>query len=110
MSEMGKAFKKLRGTINDASQNAASLELVAKIRKGAEASLTLKPAKTADVSEADRAAFLADYEKDMKALITKLDELTAALKANDNEKAAKIFKDIGAAQREAHKEFRRPQQ
>ncbi|HEU5078905.1 MAG TPA: cytochrome b562 [Opitutaceae bacterium] len=108
MDEVGDAFKKLRKQISDASKNASSLELIAVMRKNAEASLNLQPAKTEDVPEADRAKFIADYKKGIHELITKLDALSASLKANDNAAAEKQLKELGSFQRESHKHFRRP--
>lgn len=108
MEEMGSAFKKLRRQVTDATQNASSLELVAKLRASAEKASKLKPEKTADVPEADRAKFVEDFQNEMKALLKQLDGLEAAFKANDNAQADKILKDIGAQQRKDHKTFQKP--
>ncbi|HEY9155011.1 MAG TPA: cytochrome b562 [Opitutaceae bacterium] len=107
MEKMGHAFKKLRKQVGDASQNASSLELVATARKAAEESLTLTPAKAATLPEAERPKFIADYQDGIKQLIAKFDDLSAALKANNNEEAQKIFKDIGSFQRKEHHEFQK---
>ena len=107
METMGHAFKKLRKQIGDASQNASSLELVATARKAAEESLNLKPEKAATLPEAERPKFIADYQDGIKQLIAKFDDLSAALKANNNEEAGKIFKDIGSFQRKEHHEFQK---
>jgi len=110
MDEMGGAFRKLRGQIQDASKNADSIALVEKIRAAATEAAKLKPAKTEDLPEADRAKFVAEFQKDMKELIGNFDKLEAALKAGDNASAAKQIGDIRAAQKEGHKEFQRPEE
>jgi len=107
MDEMGNAFKKLRRQINEPTQNAASLELVARLRAGTEKAIKLTPAKAADVPEADRAKFIADYQEGIKHLQASIGKLEEALKANNNAEAAKILKEIGAEQKEGHKQFMR---
>lgn len=107
MDEMGGAYKKLRKQINDPAQNAASLALVAKIQAGTEKAIKLTPAKAADLPEADRAKFIADYQAGIKHLQGTLGKLEQALKANDNAEAAKILKEAGAEQKEGHKQFMR---
>jgi soluble cytochrome b562 len=108
MDEMGGAFRKLRGQIKDASKNAESIVLVQKMRAIATEAATLKPAKAEDLPEADRAKFIADYQKSMKAFAGTLAKLEAALQAGDNAAAAKLVEEIRSAQKEGHKEFKRP--
>jgi soluble cytochrome b562 len=107
METMGHAFKKLRKQIGDASQNASSLELIATARSAAEEALKFTPEKTETLPEAERPKFIADYQDGIKQLIAKFDDLSAALKANNNEEAQKIFKDIGSFQRKEHHEFQK---
>lgn len=110
MSAMNKAFRQLKKQAPDASQNAASLELVAKLKKAAAASAELDPAKTAELPEADRAAFAAKYKEEMKKFLATVDRLEAAFKAGDNAEAAKLVAELGKMQRAGHKEFRKPQE
>ncbi|PTY06351.1 hypothetical protein DB347_13050 [Opitutaceae bacterium EW11] len=109
MDEMGDAFKALRRQIEDASKNPSSLEQVAILKKNATAALNLVPAKAADLPEADRPKFVSGYKTEMKKLLGHLDELEAALKAGDNAQAAKTLRAIGAEQKDAHREYRKPQ-
>jgi soluble cytochrome b562 len=109
MDEMGGAFRKLRGQIQDATKNAESIALVEKMRTAATDAAKLKPAKTEDLPEADRPKFVAEFQKDMKELIGLFDKLEAALKAGDNAGAAKLIGEIRAVQKEGHKEFQRPE-
>ena len=107
MSGIGKAFKKLRSQINDASKNEESANLVATMKKNAEAASKLIPEKSADLPVADQAKFNADFVKKMNALVADLSQLEVSLKAGDNAAAAKQLEAIGNVQKEGHKEFRK---
>ncbi|HSI10346.1 MAG TPA: cytochrome b562 [Rariglobus sp.] len=110
MSAMNKAFRQLKKQAADATQNAASAELVAQVKKNAEASIELIPEKAAGLPEAERAAFAENYKKEMKAFVGVLGKLEAAFKAGDNEAAGKLIAEIGALQKAGHKEFRKPKE
>lgn len=107
MSAIGKAFKKLRGQINDASKNEESLKLVATIRENAEAAQKYTPEKAADLPAADQAKFKSDYVDHIKAFAADVDKLEAALKAGDNAAAAKLIDTLNSDQKEGHKEFKK---
>ena len=108
MEKMNGAWRKLRKQAGDATNNASSLELVATIRAGTEQALTYKPAKAEDLPAADREEFVADFRKDMKDFIVQVGKLEQALKAGDNAAALDLIQKIGTLQKEAHKEFKRP--
>ena len=107
MEKMSGAFRKLRKSVVDASQNAESLKLVATMKTEAAASLKEEPAKKAEIPAADQAKFVADYQKGMKDMAAKIDALEAALKANKNDDAAKIVEEMAAAQKQGHKAFKK---
>jgi hypothetical protein len=109
MDTMRGAFNKLRKQVADPAANPSSLELVSKLKKAAEASLELSPARAADVPEAERAAFVEAYKTKMKAFIAEVDKLEVALKADKNEEASAVVARLGAMQKEGHREFRRPE-
>jgi hypothetical protein len=109
MSRMRRALRALHSQISDPTQNAASLDLVATMHDAAVTSLDLTPAKASDLTGAAKDQFLAHYQSSMKDFIAILDRLSAALKANDNVAAAKIYKELPDAEKKDHKEFRRPQ-
>ena len=102
-------MRRLKKQIKDPTQNAVSLALVDTIRDAAGAASNETPAWTADQPEADRAKFVSDYQAEMKKLIDAVDQLSAALKANDNETAAKIYAQLQHLEKEGHKEFRKPE-
>ena len=108
MDKMGGAFRKLKRQINDASKNEDSLKLVATMRESSKAALKLEPAMKADKPAAEQAKFVAAYQAKMKEFDTQVGALEAALKAGNNAEAAKIVAALGVAQKEGHKEFKRP--
>ena len=110
MSKMNGAWRKLRKQAGDATANASSLELATTMKACAEKALTFEPAMAADKPAADRSKFVADYQKQMKDFIALADQLTAAFKANDNAAAQALIQKMGAAQKEGHKEFKKPDQ
>lgn len=107
MKKMGRAFRTLGRQITDASKNSDSLQLVATMREAAEASLAFKPEKTADIPADQQAKFVADFHAGIKGLVADLDKLTAALKANDNNAAFSILRQIKDDQKQGHHEFKK---
>jgi soluble cytochrome b562 len=106
MDKMNGAFRKLRRQAGDATKNADSIEQVAILREFATASAKLEPAKAAAIPEADRKKWVADYQAKMGDMLKIIDRLDAAFKAGQNEEAVKIVADLGALQKEGHKEYR----
>ena len=107
MEKMGGAFRKLRRQVADASKNQDSLAQVAIIRENATAALKLEPAKKADLPAADQAKFVAAYRVEMKEFISLAGKLETALKAGNNEEAAKLCSAMGDEQKKGHKEFQK---
>jgi len=108
MHRISSAVRKLRLQIKDPAQNASSLELVGEIRAAAVAASTETPAWAAEQPADKQAGFVADFHSDMKEFIGKVDALAAALKADDNAAAADGLKALLAAEKDSHKEFRKP--
>jgi cytochrome c556 len=106
MSALNGAFKKLRRQIADPAANASSLELVARLRAAAEASIPLIPEKTQMIPEADRAKFVAAYKAKMKDFVAEVQKLETALQAGKNDEAAAVLARLGNLQKEGHREFR----
>ncbi|MBM3872616.1 MAG: hypothetical protein FJ382_02590 [Verrucomicrobia bacterium] len=107
MDKMNGAFRKLRRQVTDATKNANSLELVATLRAASEESVKLVPKLAAERPEAERPAFIAAYKKQMQEFTAALAPLEAALKADNNAEAEKIVADLGARQKQGHKEFKK---
>lgn len=65
-----------------------------------------QPEKTATLPEADRAQFLADYQKSIDALIALLTQLKSQLAAGDWDAARAQMRNIYDAQADGHDKFR----
>jgi cytochrome c556 len=109
MDKISKAFRQLRKQISDASQNDASLTLLATIHDAATAASKETPAWTAEQPAADQAKFVSDFQSKIQDFITAVDKVTADLKGGDNATAATDLKQLGALERDDHKEFRKPE-
>lgn len=107
MEKIGRAFRKLGKEVADSTKNADSLQQVATMHKEASAVLDLKPAKTADLPEDQRAKFVAAYQDGIKHLIGDIDKLDAALKAGKNDEAADLVKVLKKDMQDGHKEFQK---
>ena len=100
MDKMSGAFRKLKRQIADATKNAESLTLVATIKAESAASAKLAPVWKPEQKE--------KYQAKMNDFNVKVGKLEMALKAGKNDEAAKIVDELGAAQKEGHKEFKKP--
>jgi soluble cytochrome b562 len=108
MEVMGTAFRKLKRQVNDVTQNPASVQLVAAMRAAAVEAAKLVPVKAADAPEAERAKFVSDYRVKMKELLTTLEQLEVALRADKNDEAVRLVAELGVMQKVGHKAFKRP--
>jgi cytochrome c556 len=106
MEKMNGAFRKLRRQAGDATKNADSLEQVAILKKYAEASLKFEPFKATEVPAADKEKMIAGYKAKMNDFVAAVGKLEAALQAGNNEEAAKLVQELGAMQKEGHKEYK----
>jgi len=106
MSAMNAAFKAVGRQVEDASQNANTLEQLAIIETNAKAALTMVPAKKEKVPSAEQAKFQSGYEAGMKELLTAVDKLKVSIKAGKNADAVATYDEIKGLQRDGHKEYR----
>lgn len=108
MDRLSGAFRKLRRQAGDPALNASSLEQLAVMREAAQAAQKFVPAKAADLPEGKRAAFTADYRKQMDRLLALLAGTEAAFKAGDNAAAQKRVEELADLQKASHREYRKP--
>jgi cytochrome c556 len=107
MEKIGGAFRALRKQISDPAKNEDSLKRLGVIRENAQAALTLEPAKKADIPADQQAKFVNDFHAKMKGFIADVDKLEAAVKAGNNEEAAKLLQVLGQDQKDGHHEFQK---
>ena len=105
MSDAEDLYKKLRRTVRKAESNAESLELIAKVQALLTKCKEMTPSKAETVPAADREQFIANYKKDLAAVIDKFDEMKKAINAGDNSKASEIYKDMTAAEEAGHEKY-----
>ena len=108
MDVIGGAFRKLRRQISDPAKAEDSLKLVMQIKEAAAASVKLTPEKAADVPEAERAKYVADYQAKMKDFLGEVEKLQVAVTSGKLDEATKILGQMNALQKSGHKEFRKP--
>ncbi len=108
MEIIGKAFRSLRREVRDPAKNESAAELVAKMLQAASKSTEYEPKWTADQPADEQAAFVAGYRKEMKKFVAMLEELHAALKAGDNDRANELVADLRSQQRSSHREYKKP--
>jgi soluble cytochrome b562 len=107
MEKVGGAFRALGRQITDASKNADSLAKIATIKENLQASLKLEPAKKSEIPAAEQKKFVADYQKSMKEFLALVEKTEAALKAVNNDEAAKLVNTMRDDQKKAHKAFKK---
>ena len=107
MEEINAAYRKLNRQVKDSEKNADSLEQVSIIKQNATAALKLEPKMKAEISAADQAKFVADYQAGMKDFVANVAKLEAALKADKNEDAENMMKTLKQGQKDGHKQFKK---
>ena len=97
------ALKKLKPQIADASKNASSLQLIQEMEKHFLAAKAMEPARAK--KEANKAKFVADYQKAMIGLMSEVLKLEGAIVDNKNDEAAAILKNLGKIKSDGHEKF-----
>ena len=97
------ALKKLKTQITDSSKNASSLELIREMQKHFLAAKGMEPARAK--KEANKAKFVADYQKAMITLMSEMLKMETAVLDNKNDEAAGILKNLGKIKSDGHEKF-----
>jgi len=105
MEAMQDHLKKLRKSIKDPKENAASLETLTKFQEATVLSKQQVPARAAMVPEAERPKFIAAYRKEMVALLEHTCKIEAAILDGDNAKAEELFKQLKKIEDDGHEKF-----
>lgn len=106
MDKMSGAMRTLNRQVDDATKNQDSLAQIAIIRDNINAALKLKPAKTAEIPADQQAKFVADYQAKLKATLSDVEKVEAALKAGNNAEAKTLLGTLKQDQTEGHKAFK----
>jgi hypothetical protein len=105
MEAMQDHLKKLRKSIKDPKENAASLETLTKFQEATVLSKQQVPARAAMVPEAERPKFIAAYRKEMAALLEHLCKIEVAILDGDNAKAEELFKGLKKIEDDGHEKY-----
>ena len=105
MTAMNKSLRILKRQVADPAKKDDNLALVAKMKSNVDASLKLEPAKTKDVPGADKPSYLDKYKQQLVDLKKSFEDLEAALKADKQDEAKKIFEKLADQKEKAHKDF-----
>ncbi len=106
MDAMNKAWRKVRRAVADPSKNEATIELVMSMIKHAEASVELTPMRIEEIPEGQKDKWLKGYQKAMKENVKLLEQLAAALKKDNNDKASALVAKINDARKQGHKKYK----
>lgn len=105
MTGMNKSLRMLKRQVADPAKKADNLALVAKIKGHVDAALKLEPAKTKDVPAADKPAYIEKFKQELTDLKKTYDDLEAALKADKQDEAKKLFEKLSEQKEKGHKDF-----
>jgi len=105
MKGMSKDFKQLKKQIADPTQKASSLDLLADIEKHVKAARELTPKNIDKVPEADRAAWMTDFKKQIDGLLAAYDKVQAAVSGDQFDQAKALLDDVLKLKREGHEKF-----
>ena len=105
MLELQSALKKLRRSVRKQEQESDSLAHLQVIQRTALITKDLVPAMTADVPEADRAAFVKAYRREMLVLLQKCIACEIAVLDGDTDAANALYKEIAAMEDSGHERF-----
>lgn len=105
MLDLEEAVGKLRRTLRDEAKTAESLEYLLLAQRATFRARLETPSMTADLPEADRAAFQRDYRKVMVELLTTQLRLETALLDGDLETARATFKEMRPIEDKGHDRF-----
>ncbi len=109
MEQIGRAWRMVKRSAGDASKNAQTLAQVKKMQAAAKVSMEHTPDLLKDIPEADKASFLKNYNRGMKAFSAKLDKLATLLESGDNQAATALITEIDDQRKKAHEAFKRPE-
>ena len=105
MEAMGDAFERLEKQISDASKNASSLEIVARMQQLTAGVKHLPPPGLQKLPEAERTAKLQAFRLQMLNLLRAELDVEEQLLAGDNEKAAQALKHMDEIEHQGHEQF-----
>ena len=105
MSGMNKALRTLKRQIADASKKDENVGLIGKIKTSIAEAAKLEPKKTKDIPEAEKAAYIEKYKKQLTDLNKTFEGIEAALTAGKADDAKALFDKLSEQKEKGHKDF-----
>jgi len=105
MKTLASSFRALNRQIDDPAKKDNSLQLVEKMKDAVKKSETYEPESAEQLPAEEKAAFLADYKKQLEGVSATLDKLSEAISSGDTTTAHKLLNDINQEKRAGHGKF-----
>ena len=105
MSGMNKTLRTLKRQLGDSSKKDENVAMVEKIKASIAEASKLEPKKTKDIPEAEKAAYIEKFKKQMADLGKTFDDLATALKAGKADDAKALFDKLAEQKEKGHKDF-----
>ena len=106
MKILARGMRQLVNQVGDPSKQQENVSLLEILKRAATDSKGLSPRKTAAIPENKREAFLADYRNDLDELKDALDQVEAAVKAGQYDKAKSLIGNVNTIKKEGHEKFK----
>jgi len=105
MEQMDESVKKLKRTIRKAELDKETLEQIAKMEQVVVTCKAMVPSKAATIAPADRPKYVAEYQKQMAALLSDICQMEVAVLSGDHEKAHTLYVKIKDDEDKGHDQF-----
>jgi soluble cytochrome b562 len=107
MKILARGNRQLSQQVSDPAQQQSTITLIESLKKAALDSKALEPRKTADIPEANRAQFLADFRTELDELKDSFDQIEEAVKAGQYDKAKTLLVTVNSIKKEGHGKFKK---
>jgi len=105
MKNIGKNAKALKQSVGDPAKKAEAIAEIGEMIKSAEAARTMTPKKATDLSDAERAQFMSDFQKHIDGLIEQFKKIETDLTDGKTDDAKADFAKVNEMKRQGHEKF-----
>jgi len=106
MKILARGNRQLSQQVADPAQQQSTITLIENLKKAAFDSKALEPRKTAEIPEAKRAQFLADFRTELDELKDSFEQIEEAVKAGQYDKAKSLLATVNSIKKEGHGKFK----
>lgn len=105
MEVISRNFKKLRRSIQDPAENAASVKLIEEAIVHAKAAMKMEPPLAKDMTGKEKEAFLAGFRKMMEMVVAEFGNMKKALEENRNADAETSYRKLLLLKKDGHEKY-----